>query len=196
MQGANLFHETNYFILFDQCPEHQRGPVPVKSTLITLYFCMEMDIDQRTSPDSCMHADTFIYSAFSSLREEKNHLDENVVLKPTLSECVRILSMHSTSRRGIQRWEHPNRIGYQTVSMKRRKRDRLWCTPQIVRTRFETSWMKNNVHMRSGTQNHFKSIYSMWSPSLQTCTSQKYTPLWLCVSGGWNDGRELLLSNK
>lgn len=67
--------------------------------------------------------ETFVYSVFSSLRVDENQLHGNVILRLTLTECVHIPSMHSTSRGGMQRWEYPNSICYQTVSY---EAEELW----------------------------------------------------------------------
>lgn len=145
-------------------------------------------------PLLCHWKTLLIYSSFCYLREQ----DENVILKLKLYNKARTSSEHEFHQqdRGTQRWGYQNRIRCQTVSSPH------GAHPETLSTRFKVSWMKNNVHPRSGTQqcsaefttrHHFKSLLVV-SLTSNTNITKIYSSS--CVCGDWTNSTRLLLPVK
>ena len=146
-----------------------------------------------------------IFCLFCSLREDNNHHDQNVILK---------LKLHSKVRRLHRAWLPPVGQGYAKVRISKpdtvsncfiwSRGNAIPCGahPETLSTRFEVSWMKNNVHPRSGTQrcsaefttrHYFKSLYVV-SPTSNINITKIYSSSSVC--GDWTSSMGLLLTVK
>lgn len=112
---------------------------------------MEMDIDWQIRPHSCMPMRTFLICSSLCSLSGKTRVTG---MRMWFSEARIPPSVPSASRMRVCKGERI-KTGYaiKLLHTRRRKCDpRGAHPPKSLCARYEASWMKNNVHTRSGTQ--------------------------------------------